>query len=75
MVGGPRADQPARRGPDRRSRKGGWRAYRAGQRAFSCPSSSLSVTLSLETFRPSYVRSVAADPLEASPAVVKRSSS
>jgi hypothetical protein len=28
MVGGPRADQPVRRGPDRRSRKGDWRAYR-----------------------------------------------
>jgi len=25
MLGGPRADQPARRGPDRRSRKGDWR--------------------------------------------------
>jgi hypothetical protein len=27
MVGGPRADQPVRRGPDRRSRKGDWRAW------------------------------------------------
>ena len=33
MVGGPRADQPARRGPDRRSRKGDWRAYRRRLRA------------------------------------------
>jgi pimeloyl-ACP methyl ester carboxylesterase len=40
------------------------------QCAFSCPSPSLSVTLSIgETLRPSHVRSIATDPLEASPAV------
>ncbi len=43
--------------------------------AFFCPFPSLSVTLSIdETSRPSYLCSVATDPLEGSAAVVKQSS-